>query len=217
VPDLLAWLADHLYRLGPGVLFAVCMLETAVFIGLVLPVGALIAFAALLSASGLFSPGEVAFAAIAGAIVGDQAGYALGRWFGVRSRPPTGPISRLWAGTMERTGKLFRRYGLLAVPPARATPFVRTVMPWFAGRSGMRWPRFFLFDLIGIALWATVYVGGGFLAGYGWRQAADEFGEIAGALLLVLGGIVILVLGRMWFRRWIIRRRADGPTASPSD
>ena len=32
---------------------------------------------------------------------------------------------------------------------ARAIPFVRTVMPWFAGRSGMGWGRFLFFDVVG--------------------------------------------------------------------
>jgi membrane-associated protein len=204
--DLLYWLSDHLVALGPGVLFVVCLLETAVFAGLVLPVGALIAFAAMLAARGLMDPGQIISAALVGALLGDQVGFAVGRWFVAGARPRAGRISRIWRTALGRTEGLVRRRGLLGISAARGIPFVRTIMPWFAGRSGISWGRFLLFDILGVMLWGTIYLGGGFLAGEGWRQVAGRFGETAG-VVVVLAAIAAFVLVTMGLARRVMRRR----------
>lgn len=207
---LLQWLANHLIALGPGVLLAVCLLETAVFAGLVLPVGALIAFAAMLASRGVMDPESIIVAALAGAFVGDQVGFVVGRWFVARARPPGGRISTLWRRTLTATEMLVKRRGLIGISLARGVPFVRTLMPWFAGRSGVSWGRFLVLDILGLALWGTIYIGGGFAAGVGWRQLAGRFGEAAGLLALV-GGVLILALSTRLFGLRLIRWRRDAP------
>jgi membrane-associated protein len=194
--ELLQWLAAHLVALGPGVLFVVCVLETAVFAGLILPVGALIAFAAMLASRGLMDPAQIAMVAFFGAVVGDQVGFAVGRWVLAGARPRGGRITRIWRGALSRAESLMRRRGLIGVSLARTIPFVRTMMPWLAGRSGIPWGRFFVYDLLGVLLWGSIYVGGGLLAGEGWRQVAGRYGETAGALALALAVILFLFLTR---------------------
>jgi membrane-associated protein len=202
--ELLYWLSAQLIAMGPGVIFVVCLLETAVFAGLVLPVGALIAFSAMLASRGLMDPGQIITLALLGAVTGDQIGFVVGRWFITGARPRGGGIMGIWREALSRTESLIRRRGLVGVTLARAIPFVRTIMPWFAGRSKLEWRRFFLFDLLGVLLWGGVYLGGGFLAGEGWRQVAGRFGETAGAVALVLGLAAVLVLTR----QAALRRRA---------
>lgn len=197
--ELLAWLMDYLVRYGPVVLFIVCLLETAIFAGLVLPVGALIAFSAMLATRGVFEPHEVVFAAVAGALTGDQLGFVVGRWFVAAARPAGGRVATVWRAALDRVDRLIRSRGLLGLTVARTIPFVRTIMPWFAGRAGVGWPRFFLFDSLGVLLWSTIYVGGGFLAGEGWKRVVTEFGEIAG-LVVVISILLALVLLRRYRR-----------------
>ena len=209
--DLLQWLSDYLVRFGTGVLFVVCVLETAIFIGLILPVGGLIAVSAMLASRGLLDPMDVIAAALVGAVVGDQLGFAAGRWFVARSRPPKGKIARVWSAAISRTDTLLRRHGLLGITVARTVPFVRTIMPWFAGRSGVSWGRFTLYDLCGIFLWGTVYIGGGFLAGEGWQRVADQFGEGAGAVVVALLVLIMTFAGRGPFRRFMERRKRPRP------
>jgi membrane-associated protein len=207
--ELLLWLSGHLVALGPGVLFVVCLLETAVFAGLVLPVGALIAFAAMLATRGLMDPAQIAMVAVVGAVIGDQIGFALGRWFVTGAKPRGGRVRQIWNGALYRTEKLVRRRGLVGVSVARVIPFVRTIMPWFAGRSGIPWGRFFAFDLLGVLLWGSVYLGAGFLAGEGWRQIAGRFGEAVGVAAVVLGvALVALVTRRLVLPAIRSRRRA---------
>lgn len=208
--ELLEWLSAHMVRLGPGVLFVACLLETAVFAGLVLPVGALIAFASMLAARGLFDPAEVVAAAFTGALIGDQLGFIVGRWFISAARPPRGNIAKVWRRALLGAEHLVRERGLLGVSAARTIPFVRTIMPWFAGRSGMVWWRFLLFDFMGVMLWASVYVGGGFAAGAGWHHVSARFGEAAGAVVLTAAVLAVLALSRRWIRD-LLRRRSAGP------
>jgi membrane-associated protein len=208
--ELLQWLAGHLVALGPGVLLVVCLLETAVFAGLVLPVGALIAFAAMLASRGLMDPTQIILAALTGALIGDQVGFWVGRWFVAGPRPRGSRITRLWRRALAGTESLIRRRGLVGVSLARAIPFVRTIMPWFAGRSGIRWGRFLLFDLVGLALWGSIYIGGGFLAGEGWRQVAGRFGETAG-LAVLIGALLLFILVTRGIGLRLIRRRRQPP------
>jgi membrane-associated protein len=206
--ELLSWLAGYLITLGPGVLFVACLLETAVFAGLVLPVGALIAFAAMLASRGLMDPVQIAMAAFFGALVGDQVGFSVGRWFVAGARPPGGRITQVWRTALSRTESLVRRRGLIGVSVARTVPFVRTIMPWFAGRSRITWGRFLVFDILGVILWASIYVGGGFLAGQGWRQLAVRYGETAGAVVVVLVVIAALFASRYMALR-VLRQRGQ--------
>jgi membrane-associated protein len=209
--ELLYWLADQLVALGPGVLFVACLLETAVFAGLILPVGALIAFAAMLASRGYMDPVQIAMLAVVGALIGDQIGFAVGRWVLAGARPRGGRITRLWRVALSRAESLVHRRGLIGVSLARAIPFVRTMMPWLAGRSGIPWGRFFAYDLLGVLLWGSIYVGGGLLAGEGWRQVAGRYGETVGAVAVVVGILVaVLVARRAALRalRWR-RRMAD--------
>ncbi|HWV58563.1 MAG TPA: VTT domain-containing protein [Longimicrobiales bacterium] len=212
--EIFNFIAGYLVRFGPVVLFFACMLETAIFAGLVLPVGALIAFSAMLSSRGVFEPWSVAVAAAAGALVGDQLGFAVGRFL-IRAAGPARGVARVWSAALKYTEALIigRRHAGIVI--GRVIPFVRTVLPWFAGRSGVTWPRFFVFDLAGVVIWAVIYVGGGFAAGEGWRQVADQYGEIAGGILAIAALIVFVVLNRRVAQRLTRSRRPMAEADTP--
>lgn len=205
--EILQWLAQTLIRYGPVVLFVSCLLETAIFIGLIVPVGALIAFSAMLASRGVFSAEQIVLVALTGALMGDQLGFAVGRWFVTSAKPPRGKISRLWNGGLSRADALIRGKGALGVSVARGIPFVRTIMPWFAGRTGMHWGRFLAFDILGVLFWGLIYIGGGFLAGRGWSQVAAQFGEEVGAAAVFMALVLFLLGSRGWLTRFVKLRR----------
>jgi membrane protein DedA with SNARE-associated domain len=67
-----------------------------------------------------------------------------------------------------------------------------------------------------VILWGTIYIGGGFLAGHGWRGLVSVFGEVAGGALLVSAVLAALLLARRYLRSRIatrIRRRVPRPPA----
>lgn len=195
---LFDWLVEILTRHGPVVLFVACMLETTLFIGLIIPVGGLIAFSSMLSSRGVFSPEAVALSALVGAFLGDQLGFFIGRKFRNSATPGGGRLKKLWIGSVEGASRLLRGRGSAGIALARGIPFVRTIMPWLVGRSEIRYRTFLPFDLLGVGLWGAIYVGGGFLAGEGWREVAREFGELAGAIVAGLLLIALILITRRW-------------------
>ncbi|HEY8483221.1 MAG TPA: DedA family protein [Longimicrobiales bacterium] len=186
-----------LIAVGPWIVFLVALGETAAFIGLLLPAEAIVLVAGFLAERGVFAVEEILGSAILGGFAGDQAGYLLGRHGGGRIVMRPGRIGRLWQRHQEMAGEMFRRHSALAVTIARLFSFVRTFMPWFAGMSRMSYPRFVVFDLLGVVVWAGGSVALGYLAGESWHLVAGMLGT-AGALALavVVAGVAIVGLRR---------------------
>lgn len=205
---LLREIIGLLIRFGPEVVFIVTMAETAFFVGLVVPAEATVLLAAFLADRGIFQLEHVAAATLAGAFLGDQIGYALGRFGGARVVRRGGRIGRLWHRYEPRAAALFRRRSIVAVTLARFISFVRTLMPWFAGMSGVPYARFVFFDLLGVIGWGVASIAVGYAAGESWRRVADA----VGATTTILLGALVAVSIFLYFRRRRSGRTASSPT-----
>jgi len=180
-------LASLLQRLGPGAILAMAVAETAFVTGLVVPAGVATALGAFLAAEGLLDLWSVSGAAVAGALLGDGTGYWLGRRYGRGILAGEGRLRRLARRHEPRAARLFGRHPIYAVSFARVVSFVRTLMPWMAGMSGIGYARFLAFDLLGVAAWAAMYVGSGYLAGRSWRWVSGALGTGWAVLFVVVG------------------------------
>jgi membrane protein DedA with SNARE-associated domain len=173
---------------GPWIVFLVAAAETAFFLGLVLPAEATVLLAGFLAAHGYFEVEHVLAATFFGGLAGDQAGYALGRFGGARLAAREGLTGRLWARYEPLAARLFRQRSWIGITLARFLSFVRTLMPWFAGMSRVRYRRFLAYDLLGVAGWAVGSVTLGVLAGESWRVIVGAFGTVGAAVLILAGG-----------------------------
>jgi membrane-associated protein len=144
--DLIGWVI----RLGPWIIFLVVCAETAIFLGLLLPVGPIVLLGGFLASRGNFTIPEVLLATCGGAFLGDQIGYAIGRRYGLSVAGRGGVVGRLWRRYETRATALFRRRSLVAISVARFLAFVRTLMPWFAGMSRVPYGRYVAYDLLGV-------------------------------------------------------------------
>jgi len=197
VESLLPGIIGLLIKIGPWVVFAVAMAETAVFFGLLVPAEATVLIGAFLADQGYFEVEHIFAGAFAGALVGDQAGYLLGRYGGARFAGRDGRVGRLWSRYEVMTANLFRRRAAVAVTLSRFLSFVRTLMPWCAGMSRMPYLRFAAYDLLGVLGWAGGSVALGYLAGESWKLIAGALGTAGGlALALIVLGIVIAAVRR---------------------
>jgi dephospho-CoA kinase len=205
------FLVRLLHEVGPFIVFVVTCAETALFIGLLIPAEATILVAAFLAERGYFSVWTVLAATFFGGLAGDQIGYVLGRFGGTRLVAKQGRIARIWHRHEPRAARLFRRHASLSVSLARFISFVRTLMPWFAGMSGMSYKRFLVYDIAGVFGWAVASVALGYLAGESWEVAANALGTTSA---VIIGGIVLVaLLGYTGGKR---RRRAQAArTAAP--
>jgi membrane-associated protein len=171
-------------------IFAVLVAETGLLIGIVLPGDSLLFTAGILCTTGHntvhLSLPQVLIAACAGALVGAQLGYLLGRKAGPpllerRSRPG---LRR----AVERSSEWLERYGSVkAVVLARFIPGVRTIVNPLAGVVRMPVRTFTIAQCAGGLVWAL----GVTLAGY-WL--GKHVPSIDNYLLPIVAVVVILSL-----------------------
>lgn len=151
-------------------------------------------------AGGLSLPVVIACAA-AGAFVGDNTAYLIGRRFGERVttrffRGEKGQERIRWADRQldERGGEL--------IVVGRFIPGGRTVITLSAGTLRFPWPRFVLFDAIASIGWALYAALLGYFGGRAFEHAPWK------GLLLALGIAFAVTGGTELVRWWLSRRRA---------
>lgn len=186
--DLLARL---LTEVGPWIVLLVTFAETAFFVGVLIPAEPVILMAAFLAGRGYFSIWAVLAATFVGGFLGDQTGYWLGRTGGGRLIAKEGRIAKIWRRHEPRAARLFSKHTSLSVSLARFISFVRTLMPWFAGMTGMPYARYVVYDFIGVLGWAVASVALGYLAGESWEAAMRVMGRTT---IGVVAGVTLIAL-----------------------
>ncbi|MFF3057376.1 DedA family protein [Streptomyces sp. NPDC057909] len=190
-------------------MFAATASETSAFIGLLVPGESVILLASAIAGRGDLNVLILAAAVVTGGITGDNLGFALGRWC---ARHPGRRRSRR-AGRHDPHGRaqaFLVRHGGAAVFTGRFIGFVRTFLPYVAGRSGMPYRRFFVYSTAASLVWGI----GTVLLGYFAGAAAVEFLHSAGPIgIAVLATVTVAAYGVARLRRRRRRRRVT-PTLS---
>jgi membrane-associated protein len=185
---------DLLATLGPLAMLVVLFAETGLLIGFFLPGDSILFTAGLLTAtttSGLhLALWPVLVLSAAGALIGAQVGFVLGRRGGPRlldrARRP-----RLAEGA-ERAAKYLDEYGVgKAVVIARFVPIVRTVMNPMAGALGVDVRRFSLWQVVGGLGWTTGLV----LAGRALGTSVPSVDKYLLPVIAVVVAVSLLPIG----------------------
>lgn len=103
--------------------------------------------------------------AIAGAVVGDNTGYWVGRLIGYRLLLRYRQVLRIGDTKIKLGQYLFRHHGTKVVFIARFVAVLRALAGLLAGANCMRWSAFLVADAAGAALWAIVYGFGAYFLG----------------------------------------------------
>ena len=195
---------------GLSVVAVVIGLESA---GLPLPGETTLVAAALYAGTtGRLNVALVVVAAAAGAIVGDNIGYWIGRRFGY-------PLIFRHQSTLHLTQRrlklgqyLFHRHGGKVVFFGRFVAILRALAGLLAGVNCMEWRRFLLFNATGGIFWATLYGYGAYLFGRKLTNTLTSVGFLLGgiAALLVIVGLIVV---RKHEKRWAdaAERALPGP------
>jgi membrane protein DedA with SNARE-associated domain len=162
----LTLLAD-IKRFGYLAIFIGVMLESA---GVPVP-GETI----LLTGSGLAGQGQlsiffVVITGIAAAIIGDNLGFAIGRFGGRPLIERFGRFVFIKQKQLDKVDTFFNKYGPVSVFLARFIAGGRVVMALVAGASEMRWTSFLLFNALGAIAWVSIVSVVGF---YGLSYGKD--------------------------------------------
>ncbi|AYC39549.1 DedA family protein [Streptomyces griseorubiginosus] len=193
----------------PGILLIV-FAESGLFA--FLPGDSLLFTAGLFVAQGQYisQPLWLVCALIVGAaVLGDQVGYMIGKFFGPRlfSRPN----SKLFKQeNLDKAHEFMEKFGPKAIVLARFVPIVRTFAPIVAGAGRMKYRTFLTYNVIGGVAWGT----GVTLAGY-WLGQIDVIKKNVEAILvlIVLVSVVPILIEYLRERGKKKRAAAEAPAA----
>jgi membrane protein DedA with SNARE-associated domain len=146
-------------------------------------------------------------AAAAGAIVGDNLGYWIGRSEGYRFLRRYGRYVRLDESTLKVGEYLFQRFGGRVVFFGRFLPILRILAAVLAGTDRVSWWRFVVANAAGGVLWATVIGSLSYLLG----------AAVQGPLTSAGYGLAVVITAAAWllWRRLLPRLREQAEAALP--
>lgn len=155
-------LQELLERWGYLMVFTAMLLENA---GVPLPGESLTMLGGYAAGSGQLNVFGVIGAAIAGAVLGDNLGYWVGRRAGWSLIQRVGSLLRQSPEQMENRRLRFLRHSGKSVFLGRFVAVLRVIAGPMAGAVGMPYRRFLLFNFAGAVLWATTMVSIAWLGG----------------------------------------------------
>jgi membrane protein DedA with SNARE-associated domain len=190
-------LTPLLQEYGVAAVALILMLES---LGLPVPGESLLILASVLAARGDLSLPPLLVFAWAGAVVGDNIGYVLGRTFGRAVVLRLGGRIGFEADRLRQVEEMFARYGPLTVGFARFFPILRQLNGVVAGTLAMEWRRFLLFNALGGALWVLVWCLLGFFLGAHVGDVAALAHHFGMAGVAVVATIILAVVWLKWLR-----------------
>jgi len=173
--------------------------EDALFVGFVLPGETVAVLGGVAAKLGHVSLAGVLAVVIGAAVVGDSAGYEVGRHVGPRILEHRFLEKR--RERLDAARDLLARRGGSAVFLGRWIAFFRAVMPALAGTARMPYRKFLAFNALGGIAWGAAVVLLGYAAGASYKTIESRFGT---GSALVVAGVVVVGLVVWWLRR---RRR----------
>ena len=187
------WLTDLFARYGYFVIFFGVLLENA---GVPVPGETILVAGAALARFGHLSLPSVVAVAIAGAILGDNLGFLIGRHGGRVLLERYGRLFGLTGARLAQFDEFFSKHGAKTVFIARFVTGLRVVGAVLAGASRLRWGTFLFFNAAGAVVWAATFGAVGYLLGYSWETIERWIGRLGLAFLVVIAAASLLAFVR---------------------
>jgi len=165
-----------------------------VFIGTFFEGETIVILAAFAAHQGYLTLWEVIAAAFAGACLGDQFYFYLGRHQGQAflARKPA------WKGRVQKATRLFERFHVWIILAIRYLYGLRTVLCFTIGMSPLSSWKFMVLNAVGVAIWAVLTSLGGYYFGRAMEAILDNAKkyELAAAGLILAAGCIAWGLRR---------------------
>ena len=153
----------------------------------------------------------VVAAASAGAIIGGNIGFWVGRHVGYPLVLRYGHTIGLHPARLKLGQYLFLLHGGKVVFFGRFVALLRILAAFLAGTNRMPFPRFFIYNLVGGIVWAAVFGFGTYLLG---DQIQRLFGGV-GVIGLVVALVVGVTTATLFLRRHEARLQLEAERALP--
>lgn len=182
-----------------GILFLIIFCETGLVVTPFLPgdsllfaTGALVA----ISASAGLDINVMAILVVSAAILGNIVNYTIGRFFGAQLfRNPHSKVFR--RDYLDKAHDFYEKHGGVAIIMTRFIPIFRTFAPFVAGMSGMTYPRFIAYNVIGAVLWVGIFL----YAGYYFGNIPSVRKNFTMVILAILVVSVMPIIYEIWKAR----------------
>ncbi len=185
-----------------GILFLIIFCETGLVVTPFLPGDSLLfATGALVAISGSagLDINVMALLVITAAILGNIVNYTIGRFFGTRLfRNPNSKIFR--RDYLDKAHNFYEKHGGVAIIMTRFIPIFRTFAPFVAGMSGMTYPRFIAYNVIGALLWVGIFLYAGYFFG--------NIPSVRKNFTMVILAILVVSVMPIVYEIWKARREA---------
>jgi membrane protein DedA with SNARE-associated domain len=176
--------------------------------GVPVPGETILIAASIFAGAGRLNIVVVAVVAFVAAVLGDNIGYAIGRFGGVAAVARWGRYVGLTAARVEKATMFFGRHGGKIIVVARFVEGLRQANGIVAGISRLPFLRFVSFNALGAALWVTLWCCVGYFAGAHVVTIYNDFSHYS-LYVLAAGGVA----GAALVVRVIVRRRARAARA----
>ncbi len=202
VTEVIDWLRPAFESVGYAIVPTAMFLESAAFLGVLIPGDVILAVAGVYAAAGEMSVPIVIALGIAGALAGETAGYFVGRRYG-RSAVDHLPFADLIGRKLDRANEAIHANAGKTIVAGRFATGVAGMVPFAAGMADVPMRTFFLYSVPLVAGWATAVVLLGTLVG----NNVELIDRILSSIGWVVLGAAILVLVGRW--AWRKRRSAE--------
>lgn len=214
---ILDFLVPYLNEYGYATLLVITFLETSAFLGLLAPGETIIVLCGFYAYRGVLDPWAVGGVSIAGAILGDQVGYLLGRTYGHSLIRRFGKYVLFDLKRMRATERYYEKHGGKTVFVGRFTSILRSFGPLVAGISRMPYATFLRWSIVSCIIWGATFTILGYFFGKSW-EVIEEYLGWGGVIAFLLGlGLVFWFLHRKREHELEEIEPNDSPPASESD
>lgn len=191
------WIQPIVAQYGLYAVFLIVMLESA---GVPLPGETALVLAAIFAGmTGELNIVHVIAVAAAGAIIGDNIGFIVGRRYGLPLVKRYGAMVGLDERRLAFGQHMFARHGAKIVFFGRFVAILRIFAALLAGVNHYSWRSFLFYNAAGGIVWASVFGIGGYVFGDAMHRVAGPIGMI---------GLALAVAG-LFAGWWVMRRQEE--------
>ena len=205
LPGIFGAMAPLLNHYG---LLAVALLVFLEDFGVPVPGETVLIAAAIYAGAGKLNIVAVGVIGFVAAVVGDNVGYAIGRFGGRALALRYGRYVFLTGERLDKAEAFVNRHGGKVITVARFIEGLRQANGIVAGIARLHWLRFLAFNALGAALWTAVWVTIGYVGGQHITAIYAQFQRYV--VYVVIAAVVVIATLAVWHLRKRRRGRGDG-------
>ncbi len=177
----------HFHYLVYWLAFIAALFETTFLLGLFLPGSTLLLLLGAYASGGHIDIVDLWWFALAGAVLGDNVNYFLGKRYGSQWMH-----SGIWLVKAEHfvtAREFFKKHGSKSVFLGRFIPTIKEIIPFVAGTVEMNHRSFMLWNVLGAMGWGVQWLGAGYIFAQSLSLAQlwmSRIGMLAVAVVLFL-------------------------------